>query len=196
MNLLAYGPRAVLAELDGIEEVIATAAAWRAALLPGVVEIVPAATTVLVVHDGTLDLSLLVPVADRAAAPMAELVLVPVRYDGDDLVDVATACGLSVDAVIQLHSGAEYTSAFCGFIAGFGYLVGLDERLVLPRRSTPRTRVPAGSVAMASTFTGVYPVASPGGWHLLGRTDLPMWVPDREVPATLPPGSRVRFVPT
>jgi KipI family sensor histidine kinase inhibitor len=196
MNLLPYGPRAVLAEFDDIEQVVATAAAWRAAAFPGVIDIVPAATTVLVVHDGTLDPSRLTPVTDRVAAPVGELVRVPVRYDGADLADIAVACGLTVDEVVELHSGTEYTSAFCGFIAGFGYLVGLDERLVVRRRATPRTRVPAGSVAMASTFTGVYPVESPGGWHLLGRTDLPMWVPDRQVPATLPPGSRVRFVPT
>ena len=196
MKQLPCGPRAVLVELDGIDEVIATAAAWRAAALPGVVDIVPAATTVLVVHDGTLDPSVLARVAHREAAPQGALVLVPVRYDGDDLADVAVACGLSVDEVIRLHSGAEYTAAFCGFMPGFSYLVGLDERLVLPRRATPRTRVPAGAVAIASTFTAVYPSASPGGWHLLGHTDMPMWVPDSDVPAALPPGTRVRFVPT
>jgi KipI family sensor histidine kinase inhibitor len=86
--------------------------------------------------------------------------------------------------------------AFCGFMAGFGYLVGLDERLVLPRRATPRTRVPAGSVAIASTFTAVYPTESPGGWHLLGTTAAVMWDDHRAQPALLPPGTRVRFEAT
>jgi KipI family sensor histidine kinase inhibitor len=118
-----------------------------------------------------------------------------VRYDGDDLADVAVAAGLSVADVIALHSGAEYRVAFCGFMPGFSYLVGLHPRLQLPRRATPRTRVPAGSVAIADAFTGVYPRQSPGGWHLLGYTDLTMWDDRRTPAATLPPGAVVRFVP-
>ena len=196
MRLLPYGPRAVLAEFSDLSEVMSAAAAWRLARLPGVVDVVPAAATVLVVHDGSLDTALLTEPSTSMAPPAGELVVVPVRYDGEDLAEIAAACHMSVDDVVALHSGTEYTSAFCGFIAGFGYLVGLDERLVIPRRATPRTRVPAGSVALASTFTGVYPVESPGGWSLLGHTDLPMWVEHRDPPATLPPGTRVRFQPT
>lgn len=196
MRLLPYGPRAVLAEFSDLAEVMSAAAAWRLAQLPGVVDVVPAAATVLVVHDGSLDTALLTEPSTSMAPPAGELVVVPVRYDGEDLAEIAAACLMSVDDVIALHSGTEYTSAFCGFIAGFGYLVGLDERLVIPRRATPRTRVPAGSVALASTFTGVYPVESPGGWSLLGHTDLQMWVEHRDPPATLPPGTRVRFQPT
>jgi allophanate hydrolase subunit 1 len=195
VRLLPYGPRAVLAEFDTLDEVMANAATWRAAGLAGVLDVVPAARTVLVAHDGTLDPALLQPVPAGATTPIGDLVVVQVRYDGEDLAAVAAACALSVEEVIALHSGTEYTCAFCGFLAGFGYLVGLDPRLVLPRRSTPRTRVPRGSVAMASTFTGVYPAESPGGWHLLGRTELPMWDDRRDPPATLPPGTRVRFEP-
>lgn len=196
MKLLPYGPRAVLVEFDDLGQVMAAATSWRAARLPGVVEVVPAARTVLVQHDGTFDpMSLPAPMEDAEVAGGTS-VTVPVHYDGDDLTDVATACGLTTDEVIRAHCEAEYTVAFCGFMPGFAYLVGLDERLVLPRRPTPRTRVPAGSVAIASTFSAVYPGESPGGWHLLGHTDLAMWDEARDVPATLPPGTRVRFEPT
>lgn len=195
MNLLGYGPRAVLAEFDSLDEVMAASAAWRAADLPGVVDLVPAARTVLVVHDGRLDTALLQPPVDLHVGEDGPLVEVPVRYDGDDLAWLAEQTGLSVADVVALHSGAEYRCAFCGFMPGFSYLVGLPERLHLPRRATPRTRVPAGSVAIASEFAAVYPGASPGGWHLLGTTDLAMWDDARTPAATLPPGTRVRFVP-
>jgi KipI family sensor histidine kinase inhibitor len=144
----------VLAEFEDLATVMSAATAWRAAGLPGVIDVVPAASTVLVVHDGSLNLALLPKPASASAEAVGELVVVPVKYDGDDLAEVAAACKMSIAEVIALHSGTEYTCAFCGFIAGFGYLVGLDERLVVPRRATPRTRVPRGSVAMASTFTG------------------------------------------
>lgn len=195
MKLLPYGPRAVLVEFDRIEQVMAAAATWRAATLPGVVDVVPAARTVLVQHDGTFDVSLLRPPDDDVPLPAGDLVHVPVRYDGDDLAEVARSCEMTIGEVVDRHAAVEYTVAFCGFMPGFSYMVGLDERLVLPRRATPRTRVPAGAVAIASTFTAVYPGVSPGGWHLLGNTDLPMWDDARAVPATLPPGTRVRFVP-
>jgi KipI family sensor histidine kinase inhibitor len=195
VKLLPYGPRAVLVEFDDLRQVMAAATTWRVARLPGVVDVVPAARTVLVQHDGSFDpMSLPAPVEDAEVAGGAS-VTVPVRYDGDDLTDVATACGLTTDEVIRAHCEAEYAVAFCGFMPGFSYLVGLDERLVLPRRPTPRTRVPAGSVAIASTFSAIYPGESPGGWHLLGHTDLSMWDESRDLPATLPPGTRVRFEP-
>jgi KipI family sensor histidine kinase inhibitor len=106
---------------------------------------------------------------------------------------VAVRTGRSEDEVVALHSSAEYRVGFCGFMPGFGYLLGLPPELQLPRRSTPRTRVPAGSVAMAAEFSAVYPSASPGGWHLLGTTDLMLWDESRHVPALLVPGTRVRF---
>lgn len=194
MKLLPYGPRAVLAEFGTLEEVVAASTAWRNASLPAVLEVVPAARTVLVTHDGTLDPASLTPPVDVAVLPSGPLVEILVRYDGEDLEQVATLCGLTADDVVEIHTGAEYTCAFCGFVPGFSYLTGLDARLALPRRATPRTRVPAGSVAIAAGFTAVYPGESPGGWHLLGTTDAPMWDVARDIPALAPPGTRVRFV--
>jgi KipI family sensor histidine kinase inhibitor len=194
VNLLPYGPRAVLAQFDSLAEVMAAASAWRAAMPPGVIDVVPAARTVLVVHDATFDPQRLhrhVPAAGAHAG--SSLVTIDVVYDGQDLVAVAAALAMSTGDVVRLHCAPEYEVAFCGFMPGFSYLVGLDPRLMLPRRDTPRTRVQAGSVAMAAEFSAVYPRDSPGGWHLLGRTDATMWSDDREPPALLPPGTRVRF---
>ena len=197
MRLLPYGPRAVLVEFGSLDDVLVADAAWQD--MPGVVELVPAARTLLVVHDDGFDLTMLVPptpdaaAAVSVAAELAALRVVPVRYDGEDLADVASATGLTVDEVVELHTAATYRVAFCGFMPGFSYLVGLDDRLRLPRRPTPRERVPAGSVAIADEFTGVYPQQSPGGWHLLGTTTLPMWDDERTPAATLPPGALVRF---
>ncbi len=121
---------------------------------------------------------------------------IPVHYggaDGPDLAEVAALHGLDPEAVVRLHTGAVYRVFMLGFAPGFAYLGPLPPSLVTPRRATPRTRVPAGSVAIAAEQTGIYPLATPGGWHLLGRTDLRLWDPDREPPALLRPGQRVRF---
>lgn len=195
MKLLPYGPHAVLAEFEDLPQVIAAAAAWRSAAWRGVTEIVPAARTVLVVHDGSFDTSLLTGHVSAGTVTSGDTVSLAVRYDGDDLEEVASATGLSVAEVIALHSGATYTVAFCGFMPGFAYMVGLPARLHLPRRATPRTRVPAGAVAIAAEFAGVYPQASPGGWHLLGHTDAVLWDDTRRPPALLAPGTTVRFTP-
>lgn len=197
MRVIPYGPHALLAEYDSLAEVMGAAAALRTAMRPEVVDLVPAARTILVTTTGAPDgIEEWLRSAASAAAPIAtEHVTIDVRYDGEDLADVAESCGLSTDDVIALHSGAAYTCAFCGFLPGFSYLVGLDARLQRPRRATPRTRVPAGSVAVAGEFTAVYPSASPGGWHLLGATDAVMWDESRGVPALLPPGTQVRFRP-
>ena len=197
MKLLPYGPRAVLAEFDTLAEVMSASNAWRSAALSGVVDVVPAARTVLVVHDGSFDTSrLVVPTATAPVVWTSETVVLEVVYDGADLADVAQACGLTVHDVIDLHSGADYMVAFCGFMPGFAYLVGLPPQLQLLRRSTPRTRVAAGSVAIAAEFSGVYPRESPGGWHLLGRTNATLWDDARTPPALLSPGTSVRFRPT
>ena len=196
MRVLPCGPGAVLAEYDSLSEVLAVQEALQAAALPGVDEIVPAARTVLVeFHDvdrAALD-KLLVPsdVAPRQDGPLVEI---PVVYDGEDLAEVAAATGLSVEQVIEMHSSLEYSAVFLGFTPGWAYLVGLPAALQLPRRSTPRTVVPAGSVAIANEFTGVYPTASPGGWHLLGHTPATMFDVDRPKPALVEAGDRVRFV--
>ena len=126
------------------------------------------------------------------------LVEIPVRYggrDGPDLAEVAERTGRSEADVVALHAGPEYRVYLVGFVPGFPYLGVLPAELELPRRTTPRVRVPAGSVAIAGRQTGVYPFATPGGWHLIGRTDTPVWDARRNPPALLAPGDRVRFVP-
>lgn len=133
----------------------------------------------------------------RLTGSGAPLVEIPTVYDGEDLEEVAAACGLRREAVVRLHAGAAYRVAFCGFVPGFAYLTGLPSALrAVPRRHSPRRSVPAGSVAIAGGFSGIYPRATPGGWRLLGRTDVSLWDPAREQPALLAPGARVRFVIT
>ncbi len=124
----------------------------------------------------------------------AHTIEIPVRYDGEDLQAVAQACELRTDEVISLHAAGRYVVAFVGFLPGFAYLDGLDARLHVPRRTHPRTRVPAGSVAVAGAQSGVYPFDSPGGWQIIGHTALRMFDPQREPAALLQPGDRVRFV--
>src|SRR5215472_17234192 len=177
------------------------AAAVTHAALPGVVDVIPAAATVLVLTDpGAADVAQLA--ATIAALPLTEpatsaepVIEIPVRYDGSDLADVAELAGLSVAEVIAAHAGGLYTVGWLGFSPGFGYLRGLDQRLAgIPRLATPRVAVPAGSVAIAAGLAAVYPRVSPGGWRLLGHTTVRMWDADREPAALLAPGRRVRFV--
>ena len=108
---------------------------------------------------------------------------------------MAALTGLTGAEVVRRHAGREWTVAFCGFAPGFAYLTGGDPALRVPRRDTPRTAVPAGSVGLADGFSGAYPRRMPGGWQLIGRTDAVLWDLDRQPPALLPPGTRVRFVP-
>jgi KipI family sensor histidine kinase inhibitor len=194
-------------ELDDIQQVQALHAevlARRAdGRLPAVTEVVPAARTLLL--DGLADPGAvgaemmawpLQPIGTTdGATPGGRLVEIPTRYDGDDLPWVAQQWAVGVDEAVAIHAGTEVRAAFCGFAPGFAYLAGLADRYHLPRRPTPRARVPAGAVALAGEFTGVYPRASPGGWHLIGHTDLAMWDPSRAEPALVTPGTRVRFVP-
>jgi KipI family sensor histidine kinase inhibitor len=187
-------------EVDDVEQAAQLAIHLRSLDLPGVREIVPAARTVLIeCSDGAARLAVVeaAPNLDlRSAASVGgALIEVPTAYDGPDLDDVAAHAGLSVDEVIARHSGTEYRAAFCGFVPGFAYLTGLPVVLQLPRRSEPRPRVAAGSVAIGAEFTGVYPSASPGGWHVIGHTDEAMWDAARERPSFIVPGDRVRFVP-
>jgi KipI family sensor histidine kinase inhibitor len=196
MRVLPFGRGAVLAEYETIEQVMAVDSALRASDLSGLDEVVPAARTVLVRFHGidraALD-ALLVPGASlpREVGPVVEI---PVVYDGVDLDEVAGATGMSTDEVIETHTSVVYSAAFLGFTPGWAYLVGLPEALRLPRRSTPRTAITAGSVAIANEFTGVYPTVSPGGWHLLGHTNETMFDVAREKPALIMAGDRVRFV--
>ncbi|MBP2475849.1 KipI family sensor histidine kinase inhibitor [Crossiella equi] len=197
MRLLRAGARAVLVELDSAATVQAVHAALSAADLPDLVELVPAARTVLVeVRPGaSLDPVRAVLASVHQATPprVGRDVVLPVAYDGPDLDLVARTAGLSTAEVVELHTGAEYTVAFCGFAPGFGYLTGLPEALRQPRLESPREAVPAGSVGIAGEYTGAYPRSSPGGWRLIGRTAVTLFDVDRDPPALLAPGDRVRF---
>ena len=214
MRVLPAGTAGVLVEVDNLAQVLALAAHLRAHPMPGVVDLVPAARTVLLVLDGSLTTSTATGAAVRSLAsetlsgtdpartpagadPVTETVTIPVVYDGEDLAEVGALTGWGADGVVARHTATTWTVAFSGFAPGFGYCVadgGPAWRV--PRRATPRTRVPPGSVALADTWTGVYPSASPGGWQLLGRTTTAVWDLDREPPALLRPGVQVRFVAT
>ncbi|MFF3449446.1 allophanate hydrolase subunit 1 [Streptomyces sp. NPDC002667] len=201
MRVLPVGDRALLVEVSSGE----AAQALHAELLRrraegslSVREIVPAARTVLL--DGLEEPARLAerlpgwdipPLSARADATVE----IPVRYDGPDLADVAACWGVGVREVPGIHAAAAFRVAFCGFAPGFGYLTGLPARYDVPRRATPRTAVPAGSVALAGPYTGVYPRSSPGGWQLIGTTDAVLWDHARVPAALLSPGARVRFVP-
>lgn len=123
----------------------------------------------------------------------ANPITLPVRYDGPDLEFVSRATGLNEAEIARVHSAAVYRVAFCGFAAGFSYLVGLPAVLQMSRRDVPRTRVPAGSLAIAADYCAIYPTSSPGGWHLIGSCDVPMFDASNRTPVTLPPGQYVRF---
>lgn len=185
-----YGERALL--IDTVSP-LPLAAATRT--VTGVVDVVPGDGSLLVVFaDRSARAAFRLPEVASAEPEPGPLVELPVTYDGEDLDEVAAQAGLSRDEVVTLHSGASYVVAMVGFVPGFAYLRGTPEQLHLPRRSSPRTRVPAGSVAVAAGWSGVYPRASPGGWHLLGRTHEQLWDLDRLPPALLRPGTRVRLV--
>ncbi len=201
-RLLRFGDDAVLIEVDGLEQVLDLRSALESVRPEGVSDVIPAARTVLVQFDteivGYEQISRWIRGATVHRAEDTDEpdeVTVPVRYDGVDLADVARMCGLTAADVVAQHCGSTYTVAFCGFAPGFAYLVGSPAVLRVPRRSSPRTMVPAGSVGLADTFTGIYPAASPGGWQLIGTTDLELFDIHRDPPALLTPGTRVRFVP-
>jgi KipI family sensor histidine kinase inhibitor len=200
MRVLPSGSTALLVELADLDEVLALYAALEEDRPAGVVDLVPAARTVLVVTDPVLTTLDAVEAAVRRTTPRpgrresAEEVEVPVVYDGEDLDDVAAHLGVDPGEVVRRHTGTEWTVAFSGFAPGFGYLTPAEGAWDLPRRPSPRTRVPAGSVALAGGFTGVYPRESPGGWQLVGRTDVAVFDLSRDPAALLRPGVRVRFV--
>jgi KipI family sensor histidine kinase inhibitor len=217
MRLLPSGERAVLVEVGSLEEVLALVDAVRR--LAGVEDVVPGERTLLVTVARAGDLEAVRQVLPGLADPgrpdglrapygqasaiqtagtlwsrAAQPVVVPVVYDGPDLDDVAAHTGLSVPGVVAAHTGTLWRVAFGGFAPGFAYLVGGDPRLEVARRSEPRATVPTGSVGLAGRYSGVYPRSSPGGWQLIGRTDLVLFDPDREPPALLQPGTTVQFV--
>ena len=200
-TVLDYGDQAVLLQFDSTADVLAWAAALREAALPGVLDIVPASRTVLLKLDGPRHQSavrrrlrtLRVAPDMVATAPPEEPTVIDVVYDGADLAEVADRTGLTTAQVINAHTATPWQVGFGGFAPGFAYLVGGDPRLAVPRRSEPRSAVPAGAVGLADEFTGIYPRRSPGGWQLIGHTDVVLWDIDRPNPALLTPGMWVQF---
>ena len=190
----------ILVELPDLETTLALLASLERLPIAGISELIPAARTLLIAFDpGELTPARLVEELssrDISASPAVAgpLVEIPVRYDGEDLAEVAALLEISEAEVVQHHTGADYTVAFTGFAPGFAYLAGGDPLLDVPRRKSPRTQVPAGAVGLAGTFSGVYPKTSPGGWQLIGSTPLAMFDLERDPAAILQPGYRVRFV--
>jgi KipI family sensor histidine kinase inhibitor len=174
----------------------------RAMQLESVTDVVPAYTTLAVYFDSKrISFESIRAAVERmldaphdAEQSASALVEIPVSYNGPDLAEVAERTGLAVATVIERHSSRTYRAYMSGFVPGFVYLGDLDESLVLPRRSVPRVRVPAGSVAIAGAQTAVYPLETPGGWHLIGSTTAAMFDPRRDPPVLVRAGDRVRFV--
>jgi len=205
-RVLRCGASAALVEVADLPDVLRLYQALLTHRPQGVVELVPAARTVLVAFDSAVtgfdELGATIAEAWDAAVESelepggrdTAVVEVPVRYDGPDLAEVARLTGLDEAEVVRRHTDNDYRSGFCGFVPGFAYLTGLDDGLHVPRRVEPRTRVPAGSVALADEFTAVYPRSSPGGWQLIGHSDIELWDLGRDPPALLAPGTPVRFV--
>lgn len=191
------GEHAVLIEYGDLRETMAFFRSLHATAPVDVEDLVPAARTVLVRFRGERER---IVTWIRSAEPVPEdseakpdAMTIAVRYDGPDLDDVARHTGLSTPEVVAAHTGRIWTVAFAGFAPGFGYLVGPDDRLHVPRRSEPRTSVPAGSVGLAGEFSGIYPRSSPGGWQIIGTTDAVLWDEGGSPPARLQPGTKVRF---
>jgi KipI family sensor histidine kinase inhibitor len=198
VRILRVGRTSALLELADGDEV----EAWRSELWRrrdggdlSATDIVTGARTVLV--DGCADIDIAID-AMRGWTPRAgsasnqgEHATIPIRYGGEDLEWVAAHLGFSLDAFVAWHLDIEFRVAFCGFAPGFAYMTGLDASV--PRLPTPRPRVPSGSVGLADRYCGIYPTPSPGGWRLIGTTDVALFDPDRAAPALLAPGTRVRF---
>jgi KipI family sensor histidine kinase inhibitor len=200
VKVLPCGDAALLVEVDELPEVLALAHAVREAALPGVLDVVPGARTVLIrtvpgTNLAALRRAVLALKVDPAAEPPdRETIDIAVIYDGPDLDEVGKLTGLGREGVVAAHTGTPWRAAFGGFAPGFAYIAGGDHRLDVPRRREPRTAVPAGAVGLAGPFSGIYPRSSPGGWQLIGRTDAVLWDPYREPAALLRPGALVRFV--
>ncbi len=203
MTVVDYGDQALILQCDTTAEVLAWTEELRAARLPGVLDIVPASVTVLVKLDGPRfqgvtrqrirRLRVAADAIDPGAGDPAEDIVIDVVYDGPDLAHVASHTGLSPAQVIHAHTSTRWRVGFGGFAPGFAYLIGGDERLRVPRRSEPRTSVPAGAVGLAGEFSAVYPRQSPGGWQIIGHTEAVLWDIDRPDPALLTQGRWVRF---
>ncbi|GGI48227.1 KipI family sensor histidine kinase inhibitor [Agromyces flavus] len=209
VRLLPSGRSALLVECESLDDVLALHDALAVSAPDGVVELVPAARTLLVALDpmrlplesaaswvrGAVhpQAAAAPPAASGEARPDLAPVVVEVDYRGDDLDGTARLLGVSVEHLVARHVATSWRVAFIGFAPGFGYLVAEDWPFDVPRLEVPRTSVPAGAVGLAGGFSGAYPRASPGGWRLIGRTDAVLWDPHAEPPALLVPGRPVRF---
>ena len=195
-KLLEYGTRAVLLECADLAEVLSVQPLIKTQI-GQITEIIPGARTLMLRLTEPLspaDRKTLLTLPGQAQSVAdQESVVIEVDYSGPDLEEVSSLTGLSAEEVVAAHTGQLWTVAFCGFAPGFGYLHGEDERLRVPRRSTPRTKVPPGAVGLADEWSGIYPRSGPGGWQLIGRTDAPLWDLDRDPPALLQPGMQIRF---
>jgi len=199
-----FGESALLVDLDSADRAQALATALRADPIPGVRALVPGLESVLVELQAGADadavagaLDVVVPTLP-SRAPAGRVRTIPVRYGGDggpDLAEVAALCGLSPAEVVERHAAAELRVLFLGFAPGFAYLGDLPPELRVPRLATPRTRTPAGSVAIAGSMSGIYPADLPGGWRIIGRTEVRLFDPRRDPPTELMPGDVVRFEP-
>jgi KipI family sensor histidine kinase inhibitor len=199
MAFRVVGQHALCVEVANTAAAQATYAAILSAVESGELaaprDVIPAARTVLLdgVEPGRWQDYLASQRVIAGPAIGGDVVRVSLRYNGPDLAEVAAAWGCAPSDVPRLHLETTYTVAFCGFAPGFAYCTGDIARPPVPRRSDPRTRVPAGSVALAGEFCGIYPTAMPGGWQLIGRTELVLFDVDRAQPALLKPGDRVQF---
>ncbi|MEG2818077.1 MAG: urea amidolyase family protein [Comamonas sp.] len=200
MRFLPVNRQSIMVELADLQQTLVLLASLQARPIAGVQELVPAARTILVqfAPHAITAAELVREIAGRDLQGTVQrsdvLVEIPVRYDGEDLADMAQMLNISAEEVVRRHTESEWSVAFTGFAPGFAYLTGGDPLFNVPRRATPRTKVPAGAVALAGTFSAVYPQASPGGWQIIGVTDAAMWDLSRDLPALLQPGYRVRFV--
>ncbi|MEW1822665.1 5-oxoprolinase subunit PxpB [Arthrobacter sp. NPDC080031] len=207
LEVLPCGDSAFLVELPELAAVVAyyrgltgPGASAGVSAPQGIIDVVPAARTVLVTFDPETIRPSEVRDWLESAKPAEGIsgsgseVTIEVSYSGPDLAETAQLLGMSEAEVVKLHTGSAWTAAFSGFAPGFVYLVTTHERLRVPRRNTPRTAVPSGSVGLAGEFSGVYPRSSPGGWQLIGTTTAALWDPSKAEPALIRPGDLVRFV--
>ena len=208
-RILPFGERALFVEVadtfsdDAVAWSRVLADAWeasgRGAAIPAYASVVlrydPDALAAVDAERHARDLLAAMPRGARTREA-ARLVEIPTRYDGPDLADVAERSAMSVDELIAAHAGREYTAYFLGFLPGFAYCGRLDPRIVAPRLDRPRERVPAGTVAVADGQTALYPFTSPGGWRLIGSTDVVVFDANADEPVLIHPGDRVRFVPS
>ncbi len=212
IEITPLGDSALIIRFRDNADVLSAMRALERAQIPGVIELAPAHGTIGLFYDpeviagkieparvvGSLGEKIRAALSQRHRRDQVEVrsIDVPVCFDAEfavDLAEVSARAQLSANEVVDLYCAAEYRVAFLGFTPGFAYLTGLPEKLATPRRAIPRTEIPVGSVAIGGDQTGAYPVASPGGWNVIGRTPLRLFDPNKNPPATLCAGDRVRF---